>query len=338
MKSNRKNRAWNSLLLDEGGIGLVLIFMIIVFSIVAPKFFSLNNLRNIFTQITINTIIATGMTFVIISGGIDLSVGSVMALSAVVLGKIISLETGHVGFNLVLGILAGMSVGGLIGLLNGAITEKWKLPAFIVTMGTMNVARGAAMIVTDARTLFGFPGEFIRFGSASIIGKTVPLIFIVALVLIVVGQFVLKWTVFGRKIIAIGTNAQAVLISGHNIVRPKLMVFAISGLTAGVAGIIYASRLTVANPILGVGYELNAIAATIIGGTSLDGGKGSLVGTFFGACIMGVLTNGLILLGVGDFLRQMITGFVIILAVIFDSYRQVLANRQLSRVENAGPA
>ena len=324
MIENTRNKL-NRLNIGEGGIGLVLLLMIVVFSLIAPRFFSLSNLRNIFTQITINTIMATGMTFVIITGGIDLSVGSVMALSAVVLGKIITQDHDFTGMYLFIGILSGVLVGGFFGLMNGAIAEKWKLPAFIVTMGTMNIARGAAMIVTDARTLFSFPSVFIHFGSAAIFGKTIPIIFLVALFLILIGQFILKKTVFGRKIIAIGTNAQSVRISGHNIVIPKLIVYAISGMTAGIAGIIYAARLTVANPILGDGYELNAIAATIIGGTSLDGGKGSLIGTFFGACIMGVLTNGLILLGVSDFFRQMITGFVIILAVIFDSYRQKLS-------------
>jgi len=336
IQSRNKGFRFSSLWVEEGGIGLVLLLMVVFFSLAASQFFSLNNLRNIFTQITINTIIATGMTFVIITGGIDLSVGSVMALAAVVLGKIITREGGTVPVNLLLGILAGMAVGTLFGILNGAIAEKWKLPAFIVTMGTMNIARGAAMIVTDARTIFSFPSGFVKFGSATILGKSVPVIFLVALVLIFLGQFLLTRTVFGRKIIAIGTNEQSVRISGHNVVIPKLIVFGLSGMTAGIAGIVYAARLTVANPILGVGYELNAIAATIIGGTSLNGGKGSLLGTFFGACIMGVLTNGLILLGVSDFLRQMITGFVIILAVIFDSYRRSFSARQLLRAERAG--
>jgi len=319
MKHSRFNLFARS---EESGIGTVLILIIIIFSLLAPQFFSISNLRNIFTQITINTIIATGMTFVIITGGIDLSVGSVMALSAVTLGKFITQVEVNVGLYISLGIVAGLFVSAIFGLLNGAIAEKWKLPAFIVTMGTMNIARGAAMIITEARTLFSFPAAFIKFGNATILWNSVPIIFLVALSLVIIGQFILKKTVFGRLIIAIGTNKQAVRISGHSIVIPKLIVFAICGITAGIAGIIYASRLTVANPILGAGYELNAIAATIIGGTSLDGGKGSLFGTFLGACIMGVLTNGLILLGVNDFLRQMITGFVIILAVILDSYRK----------------
>lgn len=319
MKRSRTNLFSRS---EESGIGTVLILMIIVFSLSAPQFFTISNLRNIFTQITINTIIATGMTFVIITGGIDLSVGSVMALSAVILGKFITQVEVNVGLYIILGIVAGLLVSGIFGLLNGAIAEKWKLPAFIVTMGTMNIARGAAMIVTDARTLFSFPSAFIKFGNATILWNSVPIIFLVALSLVIIGQFVLKKTVFGRLIVAIGTNMQSVRISGHSTVIPKLIVFAICGMTAGIAGIVYASRLTVANPILGSGYELNAIAATIIGGTSLEGGKGSLFGTFLGACIMGVLTNGLILLGVNDFLRQMITGLVIILAVILDSYRK----------------
>jgi len=219
----------------------------------------------------------------------------------------------------------GNGVGMACGFLNGFIVSFWNIPSFIVTLGMLNVARGAALEVTDARTLFEFPNEFNAFGTATLFGA--PAIFVVALALVVIGWIVLTRTVFGRMVYAIGNNEEAVRLSGHNTFFYKVAVFAISGLTVGIGAIIYMARLTIASPILGSGFELNAIAAVIIGGTSLNGGRGSLIGTFLGACLIGVLADGLILMGVGDFVRQMITGGVIILAVIVDSYRARFAER-----------
>ena len=305
----------------EAGVGLTLILMCVIFAVIAPHFATLNNVKNIFTQISINTILAVGMTFVILTGGIDLSVGSVMALSTVACGSMMKTQLLPEALAIFLAIGASLLVGMLCGLMNGYISERWKLPSFIVTLGMLNIARGVALFVTDARTLFSFPKSFLRFGSGTILGGLIPLIFLVSLTLVALGQFVLSQTLFGRYILAIGNNEEAVRLSGHKTSLYKILVFAICGLTAGIAGVTYMARLTIANPILGTGFELNAIAAVIIGGTSLSGGKGSLIGTFFGACIMGVLTNGLILMGVGDFVRQIITGGVIIVAVILDFYR-----------------
>ena len=305
----------------EAGVGLTLILMCVIFAVIAPHFATFNNIKNIFTQISINTILAVGMTFVILTGGIDLSVGSVMALSTVACGSMMKTQLLPEAPTIFLAIVASLLVGMLCGVLNGYISERWTLPSFIVTLGMLNIARGVALFVTDARTLFSFPKSFLSFGSGTILGGLIPLIFLVSLMLVALGQFVLSQTLFGRYILAIGNNEEAVRLSGHNTSLYKILVFVICGLTAGIAGVTYMARLTIANPILGTGFELNAIAAVIIGGTSLSGGKGSLIGTFFGACIMGVLTNGLILMGVGDFVRQIITGGVIIVAVILDSYR-----------------
>jgi ribose transport system permease protein len=311
--------------LREAGIGIALLLMILVFAGLAPHFTDESNITNILTQVTINLIMATGMTFVILIGGIDLSVGSVLAFAAMVAGLVLKREALPVPAAIALAVLTSISVGMVCGFVNGFIASFWSVPSFIVTLGMLNVARGAALEVTNARTLFEFPNQFNAFGTASFLGA--PAIFIVALIFVVIGWAVLTRTVFGRLIYAIGNNEEAVRLSGHNTFFYKVAVFVISGLTVGVGAIVYMARLTIASPILGSGFELNAIAAVIIGGTSLNGGRGSLIGTFLGACLIGVLADGLILMGVGDFVRQMITGGVIILAVIVDSYRAKFAER-----------
>lgn len=307
--------------MQQAGIGLILVLMVVVFSFIAPHFASVANLRNIFTQITLNTILAVGMTFVILIGGIDLSVGSVMALCTVVAGTMLVNENIPLPVAIILTILISMGVGTATGFFNGFVSTYWNLPSFIVTLGMLNIARGLALLWTDARTIYNFPEPFVAFGSGTMLWDVVPFIFVVALIMVALGQFILMRTVFGRMLLAIGNNEEAVRLSGKNTAIVKILAFTICGLCVGVAGLIYMARLTISSPILGVGFELDAIAAVIIGGTSLFGGKGSFVGTFIGACIIGVLNNGLILMGVGDFARQVVTGLVIIVAVIIDVYR-----------------
>ena len=308
------------LLLREAGIGLALVLLCILFSLFAPYFATVTNLTNIFTQISINTALAVGMTFVILLGGIDLSVGSVLALATVVAGQIIIKGIWPVPMAIVLAVLAAVGVGAACGLFNGFVTERWKIPSFIVTLGMLNIARGAALQISNSRTIFSFPQAFNAFGTKTFFG-VLPFIFIVAVVLVLLGRFILNRTVFGRMIYAIGNNEEAVRLSGHNPSVYKIAAFTLCGVTVGLAAIMYMLRLNIASPILGVGFELNAIAAVVIGGTSMSGGKGSMMGTFLGACIMGVLNNGLLLIGLGDFARQMVTGAIIILAVIIDTYR-----------------
>ena len=310
--------------LREAGIGLALLAMVVFFAFVAPDFTTHENVANILTQITINLILATGMTFAILIGGIDLSVGAVMALCAVVAGSVLKLDLSD-PLAIGLGIVASLAVGMACGALNGFVSSFWRVPSFIVTLGMLNVARGGALEVTNARTIYDFPDSFNAFGTASVLG--VPVMFVLALVLLGMGWVVLTRTVFGRMIYAIGNNEEAVRLSGHRPFVFKVLAFTVTGLCVGIAALVYMTRLTIANPILGVGFELNAIAAVIIGGTSLSGGRGSLVGTLLGAAIIGVLANGLILMGVTDFVRQIITGLVIIGAVILDSYRARLAAR-----------
>ncbi len=309
-------------LLREAGIGVALILICIFFAVWEPKFASHTNLMNILTQISINTGIAVGMTFVILLGGIDLSVGSVLALCTVVAGLTITNPALPVEAAIFLAVIASIAVGIVCGLFNGFVSERWKIHSFVVTLGMLNIARGAALQISDSRTIFMFPDAFSKLGAQTMFG--VPIIFVMALSLVIIASVVLKKTVFGRLIYAIGNNEEAVRLSGHNTRRYKIAAYVICGACVGVAGILYMLRLNIASPILGVGFELNAIAAVVIGGTSMMGGKGSLIGTFLGASIIGVLNNGLLLLGMGDFARQIVTGLIIIVAVVIDSYRNRL--------------
>jgi ribose transport system permease protein len=308
-----------SLLLREAGIGLALLLLCIVFAFAAPRFASAANITNILTQISINTVISVGMTFVILLGGIDLSVGAVLALSTIIAGQIITNRSFSVGTAVFLAVLGSLLVAMTCGFFNGFVSEKWKIHPFITTLGMLNIARGAALQVSQSRTIFNFPPDFNAFGSLGFFG--IPFIFIIAVAVVMVGRFILNRTVFGRMIYAIGNNEEAVRLSGHAPSYYKVLAYVLCGATVGLAAIMYMLRLNISSPILGTGFELKAIAAVVIGGTSMSGGKGSMVGTFLGACIMGVLDNGLLLIGMGDFARQMVTGLIIVVAVIIDTYR-----------------
>ena len=323
------------LLLREAGIGLALVLLALVFAAVAPRFASVTNVTNILTQISINTVIAVGMTFVILLGGIDLSVGSVLALATIVGGLIITSETLPPGVAILLSVAGSTLVGCLCGLFNGVVCERWKIHSFIVTLGMLNIARGAALQISNSRTIFSFPDSFNEVGAAAIFG--VPIIFLMALGVVLAGRFILNRTVFGRMIYAIGNNEEAVRLSGHAPSLYKVAAFTLCGGMVGLAAIMYMMRLNIASPILGVGFELNAIAAVVIGGTSMSGGKGSMMGTLLGASIMGVLSNGLLLLGMGDFARQMVTGLIIVVAVIIDKYRAQALTQSSFQLEPVRP-
>ncbi|MBM2714964.1 ABC transporter permease [Mesorhizobium caraganae] len=310
-------------LVRDAGVLLALVLITVFFSATAPYFATSGNALKIFVQIAINTVLAAGMTFVILTGGIDLSVGSVLALCTVVGATVMIDESLSPGVAILLALLACMATGAVCGFLNGWISTRWKIPSFIVTLGMLNMAAGAARVVSDNSTITGLPQSFVDFGNL-IIGGFLPSIFLIAVLVIAAGWFVLRFTVFGRMIFAVGTNDEAVRLSGHNPDFYKIAAFIISGLTAGIAAMVYLLRLNIGSPIAGVGYELNAIAAVIIGGTSLSGGKGSIIGTLVGACILQVLSTGLQLLGVGDNFKPIVIGLVIVLAVILDAYREKL--------------
>jgi ribose transport system permease protein len=307
-------------LVRDAGVALALVLIVVFFSFTAPYFGTTENFLKIFVQIAINTVLASGMTFVILTGGIDLSVGSVLALCTVIGALIMTNPDIPAGLSISLALLTCMGSGAACGAINGYICEQWKIPSFIVTLGMLNMASGAARVVSNNSTITGLPQPFVDFGNMIVAG-VLPSIFLIAVGVILLGWFILRFTVFGRLIYAIGTNEEAVRLSGHNPRKYKIAAFTISGLTAGTAAMVYLLRLNVGSPIAGIGYELNAIAAVIIGGTSLSGGKGSIIGTLVGACILQVLSTGLQLFGIGDNFKPIVIGLVIVLAVVLDSYR-----------------
>ena len=293
----------------------VLILLAIGFHLLSGRFLSVNNLSIVMQQASINTVLAAGMTFVILTGGIDLSVGSILAASAMV-AVIVSLFP-DIGM---LGIPAAIAVGLACGFVNGSIIAFLKLPPFIVTLGSLTAIRGVARLLGNDTTVFNpdLPFDFI--GNGSVLG--VPWLAIIALATVLVSWFVLKRTVLGTWIYAVGGNVEAARLTGIKVPIVLLFVYSVSGLLAGLGGTMSAARLYAANGLqLGQSYELDAIAAVILGGTSFVGGVGSIWGTLIGALIIAVLSNGLILVGVSDIWQYIIKGLVIIIAVCLDRYR-----------------
>ena len=281
--------------------------------ILTPHFLTVSNLVNVVEQTSINAIVAVGMTFVILSGGIDLSVGSIVALAGVVLGT--SLQSGQRdGIALSLALAAGLAVPAWA---NGALVSWGGLPPFIVTLGTMSIARGAALLFTEGRPVSGFDASFRMLATGRVGFMPAP---VIAMALVyAASHFVLTRTTFGRYVYAIGGNEEATRLSGVAVRFHKTMIYGVSGLMSAIAAVLLTARLNSAQPIAGINYELDAIAATVIGGTSLMGGEGTLGGTLVGALIMGVLRNGLNLLGVSSFLQQIVIGGVIVVAVLLDT-------------------
>jgi len=281
-------------------------------SILTPDFLTVSNLLNVLQQTSINAVIAIGMTFVILSGGIDLSVGSLVALSGVALAFAL-----QAGAPIPLAILAGLLAGGAAGLVNGLLITRGKLPPFIATLGMMSVARGITLFWTDGRPVSGFDAAFRSLATGKVLMIPAPVL--LAAVLYAAAHFLLNRTRFGLYVYAIGGNEEATRLSGVAVRLHKAMVYVLAGLMSAVASVILTARLNSAQPIAGMMYELDAIAATVIGGTSLLGGSGTIGGTLIGALVMGVLRNGLNLLGISSFLQQVVIGLVIIAAVLVDS-------------------
>jgi ribose transport system permease protein len=306
---------------DYLGMALALVGLIIFFGLRADNFFTLTTFRTMANQVPDITIVAVGMTLVLIIAGIDLSVGSVMALAGAVLGLCL------IRFHLPLSVAvaACLLVGILCGAVNGLVVIRWRLPAFIVTLGMLEIARGAAYLVTESRTIYiGEPVEIIA--EASILGLSLP--FMMAVLIVVIGQLTLSRSVFGRYLIAIGTNEEAVRLSGIDPRPLKCAVFILCGFLTAVAAIIHTARLSSADPNAGYGLELQAIAAVVIGGTSLMGGRGSVVGSFFGVLIIAVLGTGLAQIGAQESTKRLITGCVIVAAVILDHYRHRIRKKE----------
>jgi len=299
------------------GMAGVVIGLVLVFSLFSSHFFSLMTFEMIASRIPSTIIAAVGMTYVLIIAEIDLSVGSVLALTSAVLGVCIVKAQLPVW----LAIMACLGTGLAVGLINGLVTVGWALPSFIVTLGMLEMARGGTYLVTNSRTQY--IGEKISFiAETNLLG--VPLPFVIAFVIVILGQLVLSYTVFGRYMIAIGTNEEAVRLSGIDPRPIKLAVFVITSFLISVGAVLYTSRLANADPNAGIAFELKIIAAVVIGGTSLMGGRGSVVRSFFGVLIIAVLGQGLSSVGAEESTKRIVTGAVIVVAVILDYYRRRL--------------
>jgi len=292
-----------------------LLALVLFFSVQSEYFFSTLTFTTLANQIPSLTVIAVGMTFVLIIAGIDLSVGSVMALSGSVLGLALIDMNAPLWIAGILCLMTGLACGAF----NGLVVTRWSVPSFIVTLGMLEIARGGAYLVTDSQTKY--IGAAVESVSAPLPGINLSPALFVAIATVVIGQLLLSRTIFGRRMIAVGTNEEAVHLSGINVSRVKLMVFSLGGLLAGLGGLFQVGYLQSADPNAGIGLELSAIAAVVVGGTSLSGGKGSVVNTLLGVLIIAVLQTGLAQIGATEPTKRVITGLVIIAAVILDVYR-----------------
>lgn len=300
-------------LLKKSGalIGLVVLFAII--ACLNSSFVEPGNLKNLLRQVSINALISFGMTFVILTGGIDLSVGSILALSSALMGSFI---VG--GMNPIVAIIVACVIGTGLGAVNGVIVTMGRVAPFIATLATMTVFRGLTLVYTNGNPISGLTEEqsFLDFGQGYFLGIPVPAV--VMLIMFAILHFILTKTPLGRKIYAVGGNEKVSFIAGIKIERIKIFCYSVTGMLCGLAGAILTSRLNSAQPTAGTGYELDAIAAVVLGGTSLSGGKGRIVGTLIGALIIGTLNNGLNILNVSSFYQQVVKGIVILLAVLAD--------------------
>lgn len=299
----------------EIGIFLILILLSVLVGILNPIFFTYSNIMDIFRNTSFTLIIALGMTYVLIAKGLDLSVGSNFALS----GLCTSLLMFN-GFPIFPSVLVGLVVGAAIGCFNAACVVFLKIPAMIATLGSMYVARGLVLVITKGSPVFPLPAEFSAFGKGSLVG--IPYVVILAVLLALAAHFVLKRTVYGRKVYAIGGNPETAKFAGINVTMVTFSVYVICGVCAALSGILTASRMGSGQPSVGDGMEMTVITAVIIGGTSLNGGAGTIFGTLLGALLMNVLSSGMNLVGVSAYWQKFVMGLIIIVAVAFDQYQR----------------
>jgi len=295
-------------ILERFGILIGFVIFVIVATILEPRFLTPTNLLNVIRQVSIFGILAIGQTFMILTAGIDLSVGSVLALAVVLVAGILP------EYGIVIAILAGLAVGAAMGTVNGLGVTLGKVQPFVMTLGMLGIARGLAFIYTGGMPIPVLDKNFLFIGNGYLLGIPVPAIIFV--VLVILAALVLKYTPFGRYVYAIGSNEEAARLSGVNIGLYKTLVYSLGGLMSGIAGVLYASQLAVGPPIAGEGYELDSIAAVVVGGTSLFGGEGGMFGTFLGAAIIGSMANILNLTGVSPFVQKLAKGLLIIAAVM----------------------
>ncbi|KPJ36632.1 sugar ABC transporter permease [Burkholderia multivorans] len=293
-------------------VGLVVVC--IAMMIASPSFLSAANLENVLRQVSINAIIAVGMTCVILTGGIDLSVGSVMALSGTLAAGLMV-----AGMNAVAALAIGIAVGFGFGFLNGVFVAFAGMPPIIVTLATMGIARGLALIYTGGYPIDGLPDWVAFFGSGKVFGIQAPVL--IMLVVYAIAWLLLERMPFGRYVYAIGGNEQATRLTGVRVARVKLIVYTLAGVTSALAAIVLTGRLMSGQPNAGVGFELDAIAAVVMGGTSISGGRGAILGTLVGALLLGVLNNGLNMIGVNPYVQNVIKGGIILLAIYISRER-----------------
>lgn len=294
-----------------------LILLLIVFSLASPNFFKIDNLVGILLATAVNGVLAVGTTFIIISGGIDLSIGTVMTFSAVMTGVFITMWK----LPIPIGVAGGILTGALCGFVNGITIAKMKIPPFVATLGVMMIAKGLALVISGMKPIyFNDTPIFSKISMGSVLG--IPNAVLIFLGVAIIASLILSKTVLGRYTFALGSNEEAARLSGIKVDSWKIVVYTLGGVFAGLAGVLIAARLNSAQPALGAGYELEAIAAAVIGGTSLSGGDGTILGTIIGAFIMSVLINGLRILSVPQEWQTVFTGLIIILAVYMDIIRR----------------
>lgn len=303
--------------LAQYGIVIAFIVLCIVLSLASPYFLGWDNWSNILRQTAINGILAVGMTYVILSGGIDLSVGSILACAGIVAG---SLVTGDASAGVGVAIMAGVGVGAVLGSINGLLVARFAVPPFVATLGMLSAARGLTYIYNDGMPFSGLDPMFRALGQGEV--AFIPMPVLIFALVVAVFWFILRYTLYGRYIYAVGGNEKSAKTSGIRTRTITFSVYVVSGALAGLAGLILTARTTAALPQAGASYELDAIAAVVIGGTSLSGGTGTLIGTVFGALIISVINNGLDLLGVSSYYQQVVKGVIIVAAVLLDSSRK----------------
>jgi ribose transport system permease protein len=300
---------------QEVGIPLAFFSLCIIFALSSNKFLTVRNLTNVARQISILAFLSYGMTFVIVSGGIDISVGSAVSLISMVTGGMM-VSNGNIPFGILMGILCGT----LIGIINGLLVSLVQIPPFIVTMGTGTICGGLALLYANGMPIVGLPHGFGVIGSGYL--GPIPIPVIIALFFFLVSAFILRYTAYGRYVLAIGGNEEAVRLSGVNTKLIKLVAYALTGFLTGIGAIVLSSRIISGYPNLGLGMELQAIAAVVIGGGTLGGGYGTMTGTLFGVLMIGVIQNGLNILGVSSFVQMIVIGVIIISSVTYDIFRK----------------
>ena len=314
------------ILIRKFGILIVLLLLMTFFAVTTTAFFTVTNLFNVARQVSMLGIVAVGMTFVMLTGGIDLSVGSLLSIVSVT-GAWAMVKG---GCNPVAAVFVCLAVSAGFGLLNGLIVTKINIPPLITTLATMTIIRGISYIITGGLPIYGFPESFTVIGQGYLWIFPIPVIIMV--IIFAIGSFILNYSYFGRYFYAVGGNEEASRLSGINVPGIKLLVYSLSGLAAGIAGVILLSRVNSGQPIAGSGFELDVVTAVVLGGVSISGGEGKLSGVITGVLIMGVLSNGLIILNIGEYYQLVTKGLVLLVAVGFDRMQQ--ANKKVKVIHS----